>query len=106
VDSRQCPLSRRLAGRFDVYEFVCIYGNGMSKESDSLSFNENLFAHCVEESNISRPDFVAFPDSARLLAPESNIHKRDISEIIVNRELSRNVATEYFTPELTDMFRC
>jgi len=38
----------------------------MSKESDSLSFNENLFTYCVEERNISRTDFVAFPGSARL----------------------------------------
>jgi len=40
------------------------------------------------------------------LAPERNIYKRDISEIIMNRELSRNVATEYLTPELTVLFRC
>ena len=40
------------------------------------------------------------------LAPERNIYKQVISEIIMNRELSRNVATEYFTPELTDIFRC
>jgi hypothetical protein len=46
-------LNRRLAGRFEDNEFISLYGTGISKESNSLSIKENLFATCIKEENIS-----------------------------------------------------
>lgn len=36
IDSRQCLLTRRLAGRFEETEFISLYGNGISKECNTL----------------------------------------------------------------------
>jgi len=55
-----------MTGRFEGNEFISPYGSGISKESNSLSFNENVFASCIEEGNISSPNLVPFPDAVRL----------------------------------------
>jgi hypothetical protein len=36
IDSRQCLLTRRLAGRFEETEFISLYGNGISKECNAF----------------------------------------------------------------------
>ena len=60
----------------------------------------NLLVSCVEGGNVSQENLVAFSRRCSFSAPERTVYKRGISEINVNRELSSNVATEYFTPEL------
>jgi hypothetical protein len=46
-------LRRRLAGPFEENVFISLYENKISKESNTLLFNENLFTSSVEEGNIS-----------------------------------------------------
>jgi len=65
-DRRQCPLNRRLAGHFEDNGFISLHGSGFSKESNSRSFSENLFASCVEKGNISRQNVLGFHEAARL----------------------------------------
>jgi len=55
-----------MAGPFEDNKFIALYGSEISKIPNSFSFKENLFASFIEESNISRPNLVAFPDAAHL----------------------------------------
>ena len=49
-----------------VSGFISLHGSGFSKESNSRSFSENLFASCVEKGNISRQNLLGFHEAARL----------------------------------------
>lgn len=96
IDSRQCPWS------WDCLDILKVMNLFLYTE---IEFRKNLipfhlmriYSLVVQRKAIFWTKFGRFSRSCTSVALELCICKRDISEISMNRELSRNVAKEYFT---------